>query len=92
MKKRIVEDWEFTITVVKSGPCRVGMETGDVFRCRYDCPEGFCPKTMQTLHTLCEVARSGGDYRLLGGSDKSRIDFCCADGVVWFRLKALKLI
>ena len=35
MNKWITEDWEFTISV-KSGKaehCRLGFETGDIFRC-----------------------------------------------------------
>ena len=55
MKKWIVEDWEFIITI-KEGEaehCRLGFETGDVFTCQYEVPSGFCSKTMATLHTLC---------------------------------------
>lgn len=88
MKKTVAEDWEFEIIVVGDGPCRMGMEAGDRFMCRYECPAGFCPKTMAVLHSLCEVARSGGDYRLLGGKARNQMDFCCADGVVTFRLTA----
>lgn len=88
MKKTILEDWEFDITVVEEGRCRVGMERGDRFTCRYECPAGFCPKTMAVLHSLCEAARAGGDYRLLGGKASNRIDFCCADGVITFALTA----
>jgi hypothetical protein len=43
---------------------------------------------MSTLHTLCDVARSGGDYILLGGKSKNEIDFSCADGVIKFKLVA----
>lgn len=90
MRKAIVEDWSFAVEVLEAGPCRVGLEPGDRFVCRYDCPGGFCPKTMGLLHTLCEVARAGGDYRLLGGRAKEEIDFVCADGVVRFRLTAFQ--
>ena len=30
MKKWIVEDWEFEITVTKASPCRMGFEVGDI--------------------------------------------------------------
>jgi len=88
MNKRIIEDWKFFITVIEGNPCRMGFEKGDKFTCMYECPIGFCPKTMALLHSLCEVARSGGDYRLLGGKAKNEIDFCCADGVIQFHLVA----
>ncbi len=88
MHKTIVEDWEFDIEVIRAGKCRMGFETGDRFTCRYECPGGFCPKSMAALHALCEAARAGGDYRLLGGRTKNEIDFSCADGVVTFRLVA----
>ncbi|MDL2232266.1 TIGR04076 family protein [Ruminococcaceae bacterium OttesenSCG-928-L11] len=91
MKKTIVEDWLFTVTVIQQGECRMGMELDDSFRCQYECPAGFCPKTMGTLHSLCEVARAGGDYRLLGGKEKHEMEFSCADGVIRFRLRARQL-
>ncbi len=91
MNKQIVEDWEFEITVIKEKPCRMGFELGDKFHCKYECPTGFCPKTMSALHTLCEVARSGGDYILLGGNSKNEIEFSCADGVIQFHLLASKI-
>lgn len=88
MNKTIVEDWEFTISVIRQNPCRMGFEVGDTFYCKYECPAGFCPKTMAVLHSLCEAARAGGDYTLLGGQTKNQIDFSCADGVIKFRLTA----
>jgi uncharacterized repeat protein (TIGR04076 family) len=91
MHKTIDEDWEFTIKVIKENPCRMGFEIGDTFTCKYECPTGFCPKTMATLHTLCDVARSGGDYMLLGGKSSNEIDFFCADGAIRFHLAANKL-
>lgn len=91
MKRSIVEDWEFTITVIEQNPCRLGLESGDVFQCRYECPAGFCPKTMSVLHSLCEAARAGGDYRLLGGKSRHEIEFSCADGVIRFLLSAKHL-
>ena len=91
MHKTIVEDWEFTVEVLSAGPCRAGFEPGDTFTCQYECPAGFCPKTMGNLHALCEVARAGGDYQLLGGQSADQINFVCADGVVRFRLTARRL-
>jgi uncharacterized repeat protein (TIGR04076 family) len=97
MKKTIIEDYEFTVHVLSVGPdnnpehCRMGFEAGDTFTCKYDCPYGFCPKTMFKLHTLCEAMRAGGDLRNLGGDDPMGIKFTCADGPVMFYLKAKKL-
>ena len=91
MKKSFSEDWEFTITVKEAGLCRMGFEPGDRFFCRYECPAGFCPKTMALLHSLCETARAGGDYRLLGGNARDEMNFVCADGMVRFHLKARHL-
>lgn len=82
MKKSFSEDWEFTITVKEAGLCRMGFEPGDRF---------FCPKTMALLHSLCETARAGGDYRLLGGNARDEMNFVCADGMVRFQLKARHL-
>ena len=93
MKKWIVEDWEFTITV-KEGEakqCRLGFETGDVFTCQYEVPSGFCPKTIATLYTLCEIVRCGGNYRLRGSENEYEIDFSCADGCVCFNLVAKQI-
>lgn len=93
MKPWIREDWEFTITV-KDGcasRCRLGLETGDAFTCRYAAPGGFCPKTMPALHTLCEIVRSGGDLRLKGSGNALEIDFPCADGPVLFHLAARRI-
>lgn len=92
MHKTIVEDWEFTVRVTKAASaCRMGLEPGDTFTCQYECPGGFCPKTMALLHSLCETARAGGDYRLLGGAGEHEISFVCADGVVTFLLTARHL-
>lgn len=90
MKPVPAEDWGFFIEVLQAAPCRLGFEQGDRFTCQYACPTGFCPKTMGNLHRLCDVARAGGDYRLLGGSAADTIDFCCADGCVHFRLTAAR--
>ena len=56
MKKTIIEDWEFTITVIKQAACRMGFEAGDSFHCRYECPTGFCPKQWP-LYTACVMWR-----------------------------------
>ena len=92
LNKQIVEDWEFEITVTKVNyPCRMGFETGDSFKCKYECPTGFCPKTMPVLHTLCEVIRCGGDYRFRGSKYQNEIDFICADSCIEFHMIATHL-
>lgn len=90
MRKWIVEDWQFTISV-KCGfaeKCRLGLETGDTFRCEYALPAGFCPKTAAQLHTLCEIIRCGGSFLHRGSDKPCEIDFPCADGPVLFHLCA----
>ena len=44
MKKWYEEDWEFVIRVSNNNykKCRLGLETGDEFKCGYDAPCGFC--------------------------------------------------
>ena len=97
MIKWIVEDYEFQITVISLAPdndpkrCRMGFEVGDVFTCKYECPAGFCPKSMGKLHALCDVVRAEGDLRLLGGDAVRSIRFTCADGPVLFRLEGNKI-
>ena len=90
MKKWIAEDWEFEITITKgiAEHCRMGFETGDKFRCKYECPTRFCPKTIPILHTLCEIARCGGDYKLRGSKSSHEIDFSCVDSCIEFHLVA----
>ena len=90
MRKWIAEDWEFTITVSSGKPenCRLGFETGDVFRCQYETPTVFCSKTMPVLFTLCEIIRYGGNYTSRGSKEKYEIDFPCADGCIAFHLEA----
>ena len=92
MKQWLQEDWKFELEVVRAEAkeCRLGLETGDVFRCEYGCPEGFCMKTVPVLYTYCEIVRCGGDLRLRGSDDERQIEFPCADGPVVFRLKAIK--
>ena len=75
MKKTIVDNWIFEITVTKINyPCRMGFEVGDNFQCQYECPTGFCPKTMPVLYTLCEIIRSGGDYKLRDSKSSRRVN------------------
>jgi len=92
MKRWIVEDWEFEVTVTRAQPCRIGLEVGDRFSFEYACPGGFCPKTMPVLHTLCEIVRCGGNYLLRGSKQPYEIDFPCADGCVVFHLVARHLV
>ena len=90
MRRWIVEDYEFTITVSsgKSDDCRLGFEEGDTFCCQYAVPTGFCPKTMPVLYTLCEIVRCGGNYISRGSKSEYEIDFPCADGGITFHLQA----
>ena len=90
MKKWVTEDWEFKLIATdgKAGHCRLGLEKGDKFIFQYECPAGFCPKTMPVLHTLCEIIRCGGNYKLRGSNLDNEIDFSCADGCINFQLKA----
>ncbi len=94
MHKWILEDWVFEIVVIKgrAEDCRMGFEAGDVFSCQYECPTGFCPKTMPVLYTLCEIARCGGNYKLKGSRNEYEIDFPCADSCIQFHLTAKKLV
>lgn len=94
MRKWIIEDWEFKIVVTKgkAEECRMGFEAGDEFSCTYECPTGFCPKTMPVLHTLCEIARCGGNYRFCGSKLSYEIDFPCADNSVEFHLIAKRVL
>ena len=90
--KKTIEDWGFEFTVTKMNyPCRMGFEIGDTFNCQYECPACFCPKTMPVLYTLCEIIRSGGDYKLRGSKLSHEIDFICADSCVEFHLVAKHL-
>jgi len=93
MKRWLEEEWTFEIEVMEGEAChcRMGLETGDRFECTYECPAGFCPKTMHQLHTLCEIVRCGGDLRMRGSTDPHRIDFMCADHVIRFRMTAKRI-
>ena len=90
MKPWILEDWEFTLTVMQgeAHQCRIGLEAGDTFTFTYALPAGICPKSVPQLHTLCEIIRCGGDFTHLGSSDPNSIEFSCADGILALRLTA----
>ena len=93
MKKWYNEDYSFKITVIEgqASCCRNGHEIGDEYTCEYNCPSGFCSKSMLKLFPLLEAVRSGGDLsNLLAGASKHCGDFICPDGVVKFRLEAIK--
>lgn len=93
MKKWYAEDWEFTVEVLKVGvrdaaeECRLGLEPGDSFTCRYGTPEDFCPSAYFKLFPLLEAVRCGGDLRNLGGKSRTEAEFLCPDDLVSFRLR-----
>ena len=66
--------------------CRLGFETGDVLKCKYEVPCDFCPKTTPILYTLCEVIRCGGNFKLRGAEKPYETEFKCPDGFVEFKL------
>ena len=90
MKKWVTEDWEFELTATdgKAGHCRLGLEKGDKFVFRYECPDGICPKIMSQLYTWCEVIRCGGDFTYRGEKEKYEMGMSCPDGCIYFHLKA----
>ena len=96
MNRFIIEDVHFKITVVDGLnaldriTCRNGHEIGDTYTCAYECPQDFCQKAMLKAFPLMEVARAGGDFRLLGGEEKDVMEFCCPDGIVTFRLEVFR--
>lgn len=97
MKNWYKEEYSFKITVVLVGPdgkserCRNGHEIGDTYSCEYGCPGGFCSKSMAKLFPLMEAVRSGGELsNLLMGASKHTGEFRCPDGVVTFKLEALR--
>ena len=97
MKKVFEENVSFKITVVDGKKnknsdidCRNGHEIGDTYFCEYGCPEHFCQKCMLKVFPIMEAVRSGGDLRNLGGDSPDVIHFCCPDGVVIFRLEAVR--
>jgi uncharacterized repeat protein (TIGR04076 family) len=95
MKNWYREEYSFKITVVSIGTdgqpmnCRNGHEVGDVYKCEYGCPDGFCSKSMSKLFPLMEAIRADGDLsKLLTGASKHSGKFICSDGVVTFKLEA----
>lgn len=92
MKKWYPEDWQFTIEVLKVGKenraeeCRLGLEAGDRFVCRFETPEGFCPTAFIKIFPSLEAVRCGGDLRNLGGKGPAEMTFLCPDGAVKFGL------
>ena len=94
MKKWYSEEWSFTTQVLAVGSkdshrdCRMGLEPGDSFTCAYECPQGFCSKSMLKVFPIFEAVRSGGDLRNLGGTAANEITTTCPDGVVKFRITA----
>ena len=96
MKRWYPEEWSFTTVVISVGSedkpeeCRMGFEPGDSFSCTYECPVGFCSKSMLKLFPIFEAVRSGGDLRNLGGSATHEMTVCCPDGVVRFGVTAEK--
>lgn len=93
MKKWVVEDWGFTLTVVegKAANCRLGMETGDRFDFSYECPAGICPRVMNEVYTWCEVIRCGGDFTHRGMKDKYEMELWCPCRCIRFHLKAVPI-
>ncbi|QDR79543.1 TIGR04076 family protein [Sporomusa termitida] len=97
MKKWYSGEWSFKIIVLSIKPnnepqnhCRNGHQPGDQYICGYACPGGFCSKSMLKSFPLMEAVRSGGNLRNLGGCQENIIEFDCPDGIVKFRLEAIK--
>ena len=90
MKKWIVEDRAFEVTVIKGEAqnCRLGLEKGDAFRFEYGCPADFCPRAMADIHTWCEVIRCGGDFTHRGSKYKYEMTFPCPCHCLEFSLRA----
>jgi len=93
MRKWIVEDWEFNVTVTSGDSinCRLGLEKGDRFTFQYECPTNFCPRTMIELYTWCEVIRCGGDFISRGCKDKYKMDLTCPCKCIDFQLVAIPI-
>ena len=97
MKKWYKEDWRFRTEVMSVGKddkpesCRMGFELGDSFECTYECPAGFCSKSMLKVFPVLEAVRSGGDLRNLGGSGRHEMTLVCPDGVVKYKVTAEKI-
>ena len=93
MKKWVVEDWGFELTVTegKASLCRLGLEKGDNFTFSYECPTGMCPRVMAQVYTWCEVIRCGGNFTYRGSNEKYEKDFICPCGSIHFHLKAIPI-
>ena len=90
MRKWIVEDWAFEITVTggEASQCRLGLEKGDRFAFEYGCPADFCPRAMIEIFTWCEVIRCGGDFTARGSREKYAMNLKCPCQCMDFRLEA----
>jgi len=90
MKKWIVEDWEFELTVIngEAKNCRLGLEKGDKFIFQYECPANLCPRVMTELFTWCEVIRCGGDFTHRGNTEKYEMNIKCPCQCIEFHLLA----
>ncbi|MBR4961770.1 MAG: hypothetical protein IKY52_12810 [Clostridia bacterium] len=93
MRKWIVEDWAFTLTVTegKAENCRLGFEAGDTFTFSYACPDGMCPRVMTEVYTWCEIIRCGGDFTYRGSGEKYEMDLVCPCQSIRFHLKAVPI-
>ena len=97
MHKWYQEDWSFLIEVLQVGQrnnaheCRIGLEPGDTFECRYETPCDFCPTTFIKMFPIMEVIRCEGVLRYLGAESDDETKFMCPDGVVMFKLKGEKI-
>ena len=93
MKRWVVEDWEFELTVIdgEAGNCRLGLEKGDKCVFSYECPAGMCPRVMTELFTWCEVIRCGGDFTHRGEKEKYEMDLHCPCRCILFHLKAIPI-
>ena len=97
MKNWYEEEYSFKITVISVGAngepenCRNGHEVCDTYTCEYGCPDGFCSKSMTKLFPLMEAVRAEGYLsNLLSGASKYSGELICPDGVVTFKLEAIR--
>ena len=90
MKRWMAEDWEFEVTIAEGEAknCRLGLEKGDRFVFRYECPADFCPRAMIEIFTWCEVIRCGGDFTYRGSRNKYEMDLECPCRSLSMHLKA----
>ena len=93
MKKWVVEDWGFELTVTegKASHCRLGLEKDDKFTFSYECPAGICPRVMAQVYTWCEVVRCGGNFTYRGSKKKHEIDLVCPCDSIHFHLRAIPI-